>query len=539
MSSFDTPAPGAAGPGPAGVPGRPRRPRDGMVLALACVAQFMVVLDVSIVTVALPSIGRDLHYSPGGLQWVVNAYVLTFAGFLLLGGRAADLFGRRRVYLFGIALFTAASLAGGVATDSAWLTAARAVQGVAGAFLSPATLTIIITTFSGDRRARALGVWSAVAGAGGAAGSVLGGVLTSALSWRWVLFVNIPIGVAAIGAALAWLAESPGPARGGAGARDGAAARGGAGARLDVSGAITVTAGLGALIYAIVGTQTQPWGSARTLSLLAAAAVLLAAFAVIELRLARSPLMPFGLLRSRSVSGANTVMFLIGAAFFSMWYFLSLYLQNVLGYSALRAGLAFLPMGITIIAGAQASSRLLPRIGVRPLLQAGTLVAAGGFAWLSAITPHASYWDQVFGPACVISLALGLLFTPLAAAATAGVPVTEAGLASGVLNTSRQIGGSLGLAVLATIATDRSHAVLAAGGRAVSLAAGLDDGYARAFQWAAAFCVAALAASFVVPAIRPRASRAPAPEAPAAEAPGAEALLSRRGRRAPRARWPG
>src|SRR5580700_2974050 len=475
MSNFDSPAQSAARPDPAGAPGRPRHPRDGVVLALACVAQFMVVLDVSIVTVALPSIGRDLHYSPGGLQWVVNAYVLTFAGFLLLGGRAADLFGRRRVYLFGIALFTAASLAGGIATDSAWLTAARAVQGVAGAFLSPATLTIIITTFSGDRRARALGLWSAVAGAGGAAGSVLGGVLTSALSWRWVLFVNIPIGVAAIAAALAWLAESRGSARDGAGA-----ARAGARARLDVGGAITVTAGLGALIYAIVGTQTHPWGSARTLSLLAAAAVLLAAFAVIELRLARSPLMPFGLLRSRSVSGANTVMFLIGAAFFSMWYFLSLYLQNVLGYSPLRAGMAFVPMAIMIIAGAQVSSRLLPRIGVRPLLQAGTLVAAGGFAWLAAITPPASYWDQVLGPACVISLALGLLFTPLAAAATAGVPVTEAGLASGVLNTSRQIGGSLGLAVLATIATDRSRAVLAAGGRALSPAGALNDGYARA-----------------------------------------------------------
>jgi EmrB/QacA subfamily drug resistance transporter len=506
MSSFDTPAPSTARPGPQGIPGRPRHGRDGVVLALACVAQFMVVLDVSIVTVALPSIGRDLHYSPGGLQWVVNAYVLTFAGFLLLGGRAADLFGRRRVYLFGIALFTVASLAGGIATDSAWLTAARAVQGVAGAFLSPATLTIIITTFSGDRRARALGVWSAVAGAGGAAGSILGGVLTSALSWRWVLFVNIPIGVAAIAAALAWLAESRRPARDGAGAR------------LDAGGAITVTAGLGALIYAIVGTQTYPWGSARTLSLLGAAAVLLAAFAVIELRLAAAPLMPFGLLRSRSVSGANTVMFLIGAAFFSMWYFLSLYLQNVLGYSPLRAGLAFLPMGITIIAGAQASSRLLPRIGVRPLLQAGTLLAAGGFAWLSAIAPHASYWSHVFGPGCVISLALGLLFTPLAAAATAGVPVTEAGLASGVLNTSRQIGGSLGLAVLATIATDRSRAALAAGGRAVSLAAALNDGYSRAFEWAAAFCVAALAASFVVPAIRTRASRAPGAQPPGAEA---------------------
>ena len=494
MSNLDATARGAARPGEADVRGGRRHARDGVVLALACLAQFMVVLDVSIVTVALPSIGRDLHYSPGGLQWVVNAYVLTFAGFLLLGGRAADLFGRRRVYLFGIALFTLASLAGGLATDSAWLTAARAVQGVAGAFLSPATLTIIITTFSGDRRARALGVWSAVAGAGGAAGGILGGVLTSELSWRWVLFVNIPIGVAAIAAALAWLTQARGPARDGA--------RG----RLDVAGAVTVTAGLGALVYAIVGTQTHPWGSARTLWLLFAAAAALAVFVVIELRLARAPLMPFGLLRSRSVSGANTVMFLIGAAFFSMWYFLSLYLQNVLGYSALRAGLAFLPMGIVIIAGAQASSRLMPRVGVRPLLQAGTLLAAAGFAWLSAIAPHASYWSDVFGPGCVISLALGVLFTPLAAAATAGVPYTEAGLASGVLNTSRQIGGSLGLAVLATIATDRSHAVLAAGGRAVSLAAGLNSGYARAFECAAAFCVAALAASFVVPAIRARPS---------------------------------
>ncbi len=366
------------------------------------------------------------------------------------------------------------------------------MQGVAGAFLSPATLTIIITTFSGDRRARALGVWSAVAGAGGAAGAILGGVLTSALSWRWVLFVNIPIGVAAIAAALAWLAESRGHARGDAAPP------------LDVGGAIAVTAGLGTLIYAIVGTQTHPWGSARTLSLLGAAAVLLAAFALIELRLARAPLMPFGLLRSRSLSGANTVMFLIGAAFFSMWYFLSLYLQNVLGYSALRAGLAFLPMGIAIIAGAQASSRLLPRTGVRPLLQAGTLLAAAGFAWLSAITPDGSYWDHVFGPGCLISLALGLLFTPLAAAATAGVPSSQAGLASGVLNTSRQIGGSLGLAVLATIATDRTRAVLAAGGPAMSLAASQNDGYSRAFQWAAALCMAAFAASFVVPAIRPR-----------------------------------
>src|SRR5580693_8965925 len=245
--SISRSASGQAAPGQRAGAGR-RPGRDSLVLAIACVAQFMVVLDVSIVTVALPSIGRDLHYTASGLQWVVNAYVLTFAGFLLLGGRAADLFGRRRVYLFGMGLFTLASLAGGIATDSAWLTAARAVQGVAGACLSPATLTIIVTTFTGDRRARALGIWSAVAGAGGAAGSLLGGVLTSALGWRWVLFVNIPIGVAAFAAALAWLTESRGHQY------DGQPR-----SRLDVPGAVAVTAGLGTLVYAIVGTQTHPW----------------------------------------------------------------------------------------------------------------------------------------------------------------------------------------------------------------------------------------------------------------------------------------
>ena len=479
---------------------------DGIILAIACVAQFMVVLDVSIVNVALPSIGRDLHYTPSGLQWVVNAYVLTFAGFLLLGGRAADLFGRRRVYLFGLGLFTVASLAGGVAQDSTWLTAARAVQGVGGALLSPATLTIIVTTFAPQRRPWALGIWSAVAGAGGAAGSILGGVLTSALSWRWVLFVNIPIGLAGMAAGLIWLTESraadraPQPA-------DGAAAQAAPGPapRLDVIGAVAVTLGLGTLVYAIVETETHPWGSAYTLGLLAVAAVLLAAFAVIELRVARTPLVPFGLFRSRSVTGANTVMFLVGAAFFAMWYFLSLYLQNVLGYSALRAGLAFLPMAVSIILGAQTSARLLPRTGVRPLLLTGTALATVGFAWLSRIEPGSSYWQHVFGPGFLIALALGLLFTPLAAAATAGVSFSEAGLASGVLNTSRQIGGSLGLAILATIATDRTHALLATGrGGSSATATALDDGYARAFEAAAVLTLAAFLASFVVPAIRSR-----------------------------------
>jgi len=497
---------------------RARHVPDGVILAIACVAQFMVVLDVSIVNVALPSIGRDLHYTPSGLQWVVNAYVLTFAGFLLLGGRAADLFGRRRVFLFGLGLFTIASLAGGLAENSTWLTTARAAQGVGGALLSPATLTIIVTTFAPQRRAWALGIWSAVAGAGGAAGSILGGVLTSTLSWQWVLFVNIPIGVAGMIAGLLWLTESR------------ASDRGGPAPRLDIAGAVVVTLGLGALIYAIVGTETHAWGSARTLILLAGAAVLLAIFAVIELRVARTPLVPFGLFRSRSVTGANMVMFLVGAAFFAMWYFLSLYLQNVLGYSALRAGMAFLPMALAIIIGAQVSSRLIPRLGGRPLLLTGTVVATAGFAWLSRITPAASYWQHVFGPGCLIALALGLLFTPLAAAATAGVSFSEAGLASGVLNTSRQIGGSLGLAVLATIATDRTQAMLSgdaiaqadaagAGARhSAAIGAALNDGYARAFEVAAALTLVAFLASFVVPAIRDRRSGAGTSEPASARA---------------------
>ena len=455
---------------------------DGVILALACVAQFMVVLDVSIVNVALPSVGRDLHYSPSGLQWVVNAYVLTFAGFLLLGGRAADLFGRRRAYLFGLGLFTLASLAGGLARDPAWLTTARAVQGVGGAVLSPASLTIIVTTFTDQqRRTRAIGTWSAVAGAGGAAGAILGGVLTAELSWRWVLFVNLPIGIITLAIAAAYLTELRHPA---------------GRARLDVGGAVTITAGLGALIYAIIETSTHPWLSAATLSALAVAAVLLAAFAVIEHRLASQPLVPFGLLRSRSVAGANLVMLPVGAAFFSMWYFLSLYFQDVLGYSALRAGMAFIPMALAVIVGAQASPRLLPRVGRRLVLACAMLLAAGGFGWLALVPAQGGYLAHVLVPGCIVALALGLLFTPLASAATAGVPNSQAGLASGVLNTSRQVGGSIGLAALATVAVDRTRTYLAAGhGAASSLAAGYD----RAFIIAAGLCLAGLLATLVIP----------------------------------------
>jgi EmrB/QacA subfamily drug resistance transporter len=475
-----------------------RRSHEGMILALACIAQFMVILDVSIVNVALPSIGRALHYSPTGLQWVVNAYILTFAGFLLLGGRAADLYGRRRVYMFGLVLFASASLIGGFAQTSAWLTAARAVQGIGGAFLSPATLTIIVTTFSGQRLAKALGLWSAMGGAGGAAGVVLGGVLTSELSWRWVLFVNVPIAAVTLLGALAYLTE---------------ARRRQDGERLDVVGAILATLGLAVLVYAIVNTDEYPWGSARTLGTLAIAVVLLGAFLLTQLKMSGTPLVPLRLFRSRWVTTANLVMMLVGAGFFSMWYFLSLYLQNVLGYSALRAGLAFAPMGVIIMVGAQGSSRLLPRLGPRRLLTIGTLMATVGFGWLTQIGSSHGYWTVVFGGGMLVSLSLGVLFTPLASAGTTGVDRREAGLASGVLNTSRQVGGSIGLAALATVATSHTNHLVHSG---VQTQDALASGYGRAFAVACGLT----AAGFLISLFVPSAARATTPAADAAPDPG-------------------
>jgi EmrB/QacA subfamily drug resistance transporter len=457
---------------------------DAVILAVACVAQFMVVLDVSIVNVALPSIAHDLDYSPTGLQWVVNAYVLTFAGFLLLGGRLADLFGRRRVFIGGLVLFSLASLLGGLAQSSGQLTAARAVQGLGGAVLSPATLTIIMTTFTeGEARHRALGAWSAVAGLGGAFGVILGGALTSSLSWRWVLFVNIPIGLAAMVAALAVLKERVRPD---------------AERALDISGSILATGGLALLVYAIVGTDVHPWGSTRTVSLLVVAVVILGVFVATQTKV-KAPLMPLSLFRSRYVSAANVTMLLLGVAFFSMWYFLSLYLQDVKGNGPMRTGLLFLPMSAAIITGAQTAGRIIGRFGPRNLLVVGLGLSAVGFALLTQLTASSSYVGGVLGGTLLISFGTGLSFTPLATAATTGVHWTQAGLASGVLNTSRQVGGCIGLAALATIATART-AQLAPGPEAMA------SGFDRAFAGAAIAClVAAIAASAI-----PGRDRAPA-----------------------------
>ena len=464
-----------------------RHAPPGVVLALVCTAQFMVVLDVSIVNVALPSIGRDLHYSATGLQWVVNAYVLTFAGFLLLGGRAADLYGRRRVFIAGLALFSLASLLGGFAQNAGELTAARAAQGLGGAVLSPATLTIIMTTFTDGRaRHRALGMWSAVAGAGGASGAILGGVLTSGLSWRWVLFVNVPIGALAIAASYLLLNET----------RSLDKER-----SIDVAGAITATAGLTALVYGIVGTDTHGWGSAHTLVPIAISLVLLAVFVVIQARVARAPLMPLSLFRSRSLSVANAVMALLGVVFFSMWYFLTLYLQVVHGYSPVKAGLLFFPMGVTIIIGAQIAGRLVTGLGPRRVLAIGLAFGVGGFFLLAQLDATSSYAAGVLPGSLLTTFGAGLCFTPLAAAATSGVPMQLAGLASGVLNTSRQVGGSIGLAALATLATARTHDLLSEHRGPAAAATG---GYDRAFLAAAAVTALALAGTALLPKrIRP------------------------------------
>jgi EmrB/QacA subfamily drug resistance transporter len=462
-----------------------RHSPDWLILSIACIAQFMVVLDVSIVNVALPRMGADLHFTYSSAQWVINAYVLTFAGFLLLGGRLADFFGRRHVYLAGIFIFTLASIGAGFAETGAQMIAIRAVQGIGGAILSPATLTIIVTTFQGPRLPKAIGAWSAVAGAGGAVGGLLGGILTGWASWRWVFFINVPLGLVAGIVASLYLREMRN--------RD-------ATAKLDVTGSVLVTGGLASVIYAVVNTTTHSWTSSTTLSWLIGGLALLVAFLFWEGRVASHPLMPFRIFKSRPLSTANIIMFLVGGAFFAMWYFLTYYFQGVLRYGPVKAGFAFLPMAIGIIAGAQISSRLIAKVGVRPLLQVGATLATLGFLWISLIQQHSSYWGNILVPGFLCAFAMGVLFSPLAMSATSGVDRADAGLASGVLNTSRQVGGSLALAILATVATDRTNSLL----HSVTKASAQTSGYQRAFQISAAVTFIALLATFALPRLTGR-----------------------------------
>lgn len=411
------------------------------VLAVCCVAQFMVVLDVSIVNVALPQMRVDLDLSATGLQWIVNAYTLAFAGLLLFGGRAGDLFGRRRVFVLGLGVFTVCSLLGGLAQNGAQLIAARALQGAGAAMLAPATLSLITTTFTEPaERRRALGAWSATASSGAAAGVLAGGILTDLLDWRWVLFVNVPVGAALIAAAIASLAESRADLR----------------PSPDLAGAVMVTGGLALLVYGIVSTDTRPWGSPATVLTLVAGAALLAVFLLIESRVASHPLVPLGVFRLRSVATANAIAATIGAALFGMFFFLSLYLQQVNGYSPLEAGVAFLPAALSLLGGALVGTRIVTRLGARRQLVFGPLMAAAGLAWLTQLSAGDGYLAHLFGPLVLAGLGVGLSFVPMTIAATADVPIHQAGLASGLINTSRQFGGAIGLAVMATVASAAS-----------------------------------------------------------------------------------
>jgi EmrB/QacA subfamily drug resistance transporter len=464
-------------------------------LLLACLAQFMVILDVSVVNVALPSIRTGLHFSEENLQWVVNAYTVTFAGFLLLGGRAADLLGRRRVFVAGLLLFALASLAGGLADSQGMLIAARAAQGLGGAVIAPASLSILTTTFDeGPARNRAVGIWGAMGGAGGAAGVLLGGILTTGLSWRWVLFVNVPIGLVCASLAPRVIGESRAETETRA---------------FDLPGAITVTAGLALLVYALVDAVHAGWGSTATLGRLAGAVVLIAVFLVIESR-QRAPLMPFSIFRLRTLRGADTVALLIGMSLFSMFFFISLYMQQVLHYSPLKTGVSYLPLAVGIILAAGGASAAVTRIGYKPVLASGLLLIAGALIWFSRVPASGgSFAADVLGPSLLAAFGLGLSFVPVTIAAMTGTRPHEAGLASGLVNTAQQVGGALGLALLSTIAGSRTHGLVASG-HSVTFA--LTKGFERAFMVGAGFALVGAMLALVLISSRESRSHARAAE---------------------------
>jgi len=442
-----------------------------LALALLAMAQFVVVLDASIVNVALPSIGADLDFARDDLSWVVNSYTLFFGGFLLLGGRLADLLGRRRMFIWGMWLFALASLAGGLAQSDIWLVIARAVQGLGAALISPAALSIVTTTFAeGSERNKALGVWGAVAGSGGAAGVLLGGILTDSLGWEWVLFVNTPIGIAAAALAPRLLGESRDRSR----------------ASFDIAGAVSVTAGLVLLVYTLVDANDAGWGSAQTLVLGAVSVAMLAIFIAIEAR-AKHPLMPFSIFRLRTLRGANVIGLLIGMSLFSMFFFISLYMQQVMGYEPLKAGLAYLPLAGFIIVSAGMASQLVNRVGFKPILILGMVLVGIALVWFAQVSPGGSYVGDVLFPSLVAAVGLGFAFVPVTIAAVTGTNHDDAGLASGLINTSQQVGGALGLAILATVATSRTDDVFASGERNPAVA--LTEGFQDAFLVGAGFAL--------------------------------------------------
>jgi EmrB/QacA subfamily drug resistance transporter len=411
-------------------------PRNlGIALIVIAFAQLMVVLDSTIVNVALPSIQRALRFNSTDLEWVVNAYSLAFGGLLLLGGRAGDLFGRRRMFVAGVLLFTVGSLAGGLATTSTWLIASRVVQGAGGAIVAPTALSLIADTFKeGAARTRALGIYAGAAGSGGAIGLILGGLITNYLSWRWVLFVNVPIALLLAFAAPRVLAASEG--------RTG---------RLDLPGAITVTGGMTLIVYGLSRAATHAWSDTLTVAALGIGAALIVTFLLIELR-SKQPLMPLKLFANRNRSGAYALRMVAGSVTIAVLFFLTQIVQNILGYSPLQAGLAFLPLGVGVVITAQVTSRIIGRIGPRLPIAVGALAVGGGLVWLSRITTDSTYFHDIFGPLLVLSVGLGLIFLPTTLVAVSGAARHESGLVSAVLNVSQQLGGSVGLAVLGTVA---------------------------------------------------------------------------------------
>jgi EmrB/QacA subfamily drug resistance transporter len=449
-----------------------------LALVVVCFGQFMVVLDATIVNVALPAIQNDLGFSDSSLQWVVNAYTLLFGGFLLLGGRAADLLGRRSLFLAGVGLFSVASLANGLADSETTLIIGRAVQGLGGAMLSPAALSVITTSFDeGAQRTKALSIWAAVAAGGGAVGLLLGGFLVESLSWEWIFFVNVPVGIAIVFAALKWVPNS----------RQEDAMR-----HFDLAGAATVTGGLIAIVYAIVEASNWGWGSPKQLGVAALGIALLAAFIAIERR-SPAPLVRLDLFRLRSLAIGNGVFLMVAGGLFAMFYFASLYLQNILGYSPLTTGLAFLPVTAGIGIGATIAEKTIPRVGLRPVLLSGMLLAAVGLAVLAATTKVGGHYPGIVGGLFPMSLGMGVTFVSLTLVATTNVAESDAGLASGIFNTSQQIGGALGLAVLSSIATSRTASFL--GGIAGKPSAlqnqeALVSGFQTAFVVAAALVAA-------------------------------------------------
>jgi EmrB/QacA subfamily drug resistance transporter len=463
--------------------------RRWTALILLCVAQFVVVLDASIVNVALPSIGRGLHFAERNLPWVVNAYVIAFGGFLLLGGRAADLLGRRRVFMAGLLVVAVASLLAGFAANQGELIAARAAQGLGAAIISPAALSIVANLFQdGAERNKALGAWGAVAGSAGAVGVLLGGVLTSGLGWEWVLWVNVPVSLIALALTPGLIPES----------RSESETR-----RFDAAGAVSITAGLSVLAYALLDASSAGWGSTKIITLLVVAVALIGAFVAIELR-SEAPLVPFRIFRIRTLTGANVVGILLGASLFSMFFFISLYMQQVLHYSPIHAGVSYLPLAVTIIVAAGFGGQFVTRFGFKPILAAGMLFVAAGLIWFSRIAVHGGFLADILGPSLLAAMGLGFGFVTSTIAAVSGVDGREQGVASGLINTSQQIGGALGLAVLSTIATTRTHHVLAAGG--ASLTKALTDGFQSAFIGGAVIAGLGVLATLIL--IRTRDSRA-------------------------------